>query len=122
MTKVLRPIRSVVYLTTIFYAFLNAGWPVESSFSVEVGAEGFGGVQAATAVGIIQLAAALLGIAFDWFWHRKYSHLVHWVFAVLTLTYLYEFALIAIYDGNPFRWAPFLVYTVICAVLFLSEE
>lgn len=117
--KGLRPIRFVIYLTTIFYALLNA-IPAQTPTADPDG--GLAGITAATIVGLIQLAAALVGLVVDYGPKTRYARVIRGVLLTLTLCYLYEFVIIAILTGNPFRWAPLLVFSVISAVLYLAEE
>ena len=118
--KGLRPIRFVIYLTTIFYALLNA-LGAEGS-SIATGMDGLTGFVAATVVGLIQLGAAILGLVFDYGPKTRYTRVVRGVLLTLAMCYFYEFVLVLILTENPFRWAPLLVFAVISAVLYLAEE
>lgn len=124
MNPALRPIRIIIYLTTLFYAFINAGLAPEEAFVSNIGEPGIlSTFVVATTVGIVQTVFAIVGMIIDVSPLRhKSSSWMKYALLGLTLTYMYELAIIVIYDGSPFRWVPFLVYTVICAVLFLAEE
>jgi len=110
----LRAIRFVMYIITILYAALNVVSP-QTNINI-----GLSSALVATSVGITQLLAALTGLVLDL--RSKDGVVLKAVLMLLTLGYVYEFVIISTTEPSPYRWAPFLAYAVICAVLYISEE
>jgi peptidoglycan/LPS O-acetylase OafA/YrhL len=117
-TDQLRPVRFVVYITTIIYAGINAisgpGSPPDNDTI-------FSTVFAATIVGVIQLVAAIVGITFDLTDHAHRVSLKA-VLLVLCLCYIYEALLVMTSTVDPFSFIPLLVYSALSAVLYLSKD
>jgi hypothetical protein len=114
----LRGIRFVVYITTIFYGLVNATrGPVLADQELT---NSLSDARAATIIGVLQLLAAILGLVVDLFVQR-WRGWVKWIFAFLSFAFFYEFILVLVTGGEPFTWAPVLVYSAICSVVYLSE-
>jgi hypothetical protein len=124
MNTSLRGIRIVIYLTTIMYAMVNAFNPNPNFIETNVPDPGlFTSTNAAIAVGVVQLMGALIGLIVDVSPSQKSKRrLIGPALAVLVFTYMYELVLIFIYTPQPFRWIPFVTFTVICSVLYIAEE
>jgi hypothetical protein len=115
----LRSIRFIIYLTTVFYGFVNIA--SQDQPLAEVAAAPKAILISASVVGTIQLLAALLGAMLELSKAKGTDRARQWIFLALSLSFLYEFALVALLSGNPFMWAPLLVYSVICSVIYLAE-
>lgn len=117
----LKSIRVVLYVTTIFYGLVNIALQGDNTMLISsIGAGPTLAVSAAV-VGTIQLLAAFIGLIWEATSLRRPKNSSQLVFLTLCLTFLYEAAIVVILSGNPFSWAPLLVYSVICAVIFLAE-
>jgi hypothetical protein len=113
----LRPVRFLIYITTMAYAFVNIA--VFGS-NVAESATGFTSPVVATFVGVTQLLATVVGLVVDSV-DRKHNWLVKPVFLVLTVAYLYATVVAFIGAGSAFVWIPFIVYSSLCSVVYLSE-
>ena len=124
MNTSLRGIRIVIYLTTIMYAMVNAFNTSPNFIETNVPDPGLlSSTNAVIAVGVVQLMASLIGLVVDVSPSQKSKRrLIRPVLAVLVFTYMYELVIIFIYTPQPFRWIPFVAYTVICSVLYIAEE
>lgn len=114
----LRPIRFVIYITTLFYGLVSL---LRQPSELLEGGTIFSGVAAASVVGTVQLLATVVGVVVELSPSKHRETAIRAVLGVLVFAYMYEFVLILLLTQDPFRWAPLLVYAVVCGVLYLAE-
>ena len=117
-TDSLRPIRFIIYLTTIVYGLINA---VYGPGDQPPGGSVLATVEAATAVGVFQFILAILGLTFDLTRDFKRG-IVKFILLMLSVAYIYEGVLAVTSTEDPFSWAPLFVYAAICSVLYLAKD
>jgi hypothetical protein len=114
----LRPIRFLIYLTTLAYSLvvILSGPSTEPSI-LNPGV--FTSPVVGATVGVTQLLACIVGLVVDS--RSTSSRLIKPLFLILTVTFLYEAVLEIIIGREPFEWIPFLVYAALSSVIYLSE-
>jgi hypothetical protein len=115
----LRPVRFLIYFTTIAYAIVVLIVGPETDAS-KVAPGLLTSVYAGAFVGIAQSLAALVGLVVDCFSQAR-RWLIKPIFLILSASFLYESVLKVIAGSGPFDWIPFLVYAALCSVVYLSE-
>lgn len=115
----LKPIRFLIYLTTLAYSLvvIAVGPSLEPS---QIAPGAFTSPAVGATVGILQLLASLVGLVVDSTGKAR-DRLIKPVFLILTVTFLYETVLEVIIGRSPFEWIPFLVYAALSGVVYLSE-
>lgn len=116
----LKPIRLILYLATVFYGLVNI---VMQEQNLVMASKAPAALEASAAiVGTIQLLAAILGLILELSGVKKVRRAIQLIFLALSLSFLYESVLVLLLSGgNPFSWAPLIVYSVICSVIYLAE-
>jgi hypothetical protein len=118
MRDPLRPVRFVIYSTTLLYGAINLVYGPGDPPSNETP---LATATAAAVVGVVQLVAAIVGAIFDLTSDGR-SRILKWVLFLLAVSFIYESVLVMTSTADPFSWAPLLVYAALCSVLYLSKE
>jgi hypothetical protein len=114
----LRPIRFVIYLTTVVYGFINL---IYGPGDPPAGTTPFATIEAATLVGIFQFFLALVAVVLDLTTSPRRG-IIKFILLMLSVSYIYEGILAITSTKDPFSWAPLFVYAAICSVLYLAKD
>lgn len=114
----MRALRFVIYLTTLAYAAIIVTTGPSTEPSVLVPGVITSPILGAT-VGIIQVLASTTGLVAEF--APRFRYLTKWMFLILSSGFLYEVVLQLVVGRTVFDWLPYLVYSALCAVIYINE-
>jgi hypothetical protein len=114
----LRVVRFLIYVTTLAYGLVVI---IQGPVLISDGNDGvLVSPAVGAAVGVLQLLAITVGLVVDSI-DRNHKWIIKPIFLFLTVTFLYYSVLQIISSDSAFGWIPFVVYTALCSVVYLSE-